>query len=61
MLEVIVFAVVLVLAQMIGGFAMMHIMMTKGFMKRYTKKMAKMMEEIQEEMLDEYLDKNGDA
>lgn len=58
MMEVIVFAVVLVVSQVLAGFAVMHIMMSKGFMKYYTKKMMKMMEEIQEEMLDEYLDKD---
>lgn len=61
MLEVIVFAVVLVAAQMLGGFAMMHIMFSRGFMKYYTKKMTKMVEEIQEEMMEEHFKKDEEA
>lgn len=50
MLEVIVFAVVLVVAQAITGFVVMHIMFSKGFMKYYMKKVMDIMEYSQEEM-----------
>lgn len=55
MLEVIVFAVVLVVAQMLAGFAMMHIMFSKGFMKYYSKKMMEIMEGVQEEMEEKFM------
>lgn len=50
MLEVVVFAVVLVVSQVLAGFAIMHIMFSKGFIKYYSKKMMTVMEDIQEEM-----------
>lgn len=50
MLEVIVFAVVLVAAQIIGGFAIMSLMMNEKFIKHYTKKMFKVMVDLNEEL-----------
>ena len=52
MLEVIVFAVVLVAAQIVGGFVIMNLMMSEKFMKYYTKKMMKLMKDLEEDLDD---------
>lgn len=52
MLEIIVFAVVLVAAQIIGGFVIMNLMMSEKFLKYYTKKMIKLMKDFNEEFDD---------
>lgn len=56
MLEIIVFAVVLVAAQVLAGFAVMHIMFSKGFMKYYMKKVMEIMEYSQEEMEKKFME-----
>lgn len=43
MLDMIVFAVIFVAVQMIGGFIMMNLIMSEPFMKMYFKKMIKLM------------------
>jgi hypothetical protein len=53
MLEMIIFAVTFVVAQMLGGFIAMELMMSKGFMKRYYKKVMKMAIDITQELEDE--------
>lgn len=50
MLELIVFALVLVAAQTVGGFVMLSIMFSDKFAKYYAKKMVRMTNVIQEEM-----------
>ena len=56
MLEMIVFAVTLVIAQTVSGFIMTHVMMkkfmSKDFIKKYTKMGVEVAEEIAEEMED---------
>ena len=56
MLEMIIFAVVLVIAQCVGGYIMMKFMvkqfMTKEFIKNYSKIGIEVAKEIQEEMED---------
>lgn len=58
MLEMIVFAVTLVVAQLVGGYIMYKIMMHQLMNKEYLKKMSKMTYEVamelQEEMEDEF-------
>lgn len=58
MLEIIVFAVTLVVAQLVGGFIMYEIMMARimnaDYLKKMYKKMFKVMEELNEEMEDEF-------
>lgn len=49
MLEVIVFALVLVAAQMLAGFLMLRIMFSDKFVSYYAKKTMKMTQKIQEE------------
>lgn len=56
MLEMVVFALVLVGAQIVGGFIMMSIMMSKPFMKYFMKYYMKLVKELTnyyEELLDE--------
>jgi hypothetical protein len=50
MLELIVFALVLVAAQTVGGFVMLSIIFSDKFAKYYAKKMVRMTNVIQEEM-----------
>lgn len=52
MLEVIVFAVVLVFAQIVGEFIMMGLIMSEPFMKYYTKKIIKTMKDMEKTMFD---------
>ena len=56
MLEMIIFAVVLVIAQMIGGYVMMQIMMkqymNKEFIMKYSKIAMEAAKELTEEMED---------
>ena len=52
MLEIIVFAVALVAAQIIGGFAMLALMMNEKFIKYYTKKMIKLMKNLEKDLED---------
>ena len=58
MLEMVVFAVTLVVAQCVGGYIMYKIMMHQLMNKEYLKKMSKMTYEvameIQEEMEDDF-------
>lgn len=53
MLNVIVFAVTLVVAQCIGGYIMYKIMMHKLMDKNYLKKTTKMMYEVAQELTEE--------
>lgn len=50
MLEVIVFAVTLVAAQIVGGFITMKLVMNKRFLKKYTKAVYEMSMELVNEM-----------
>lgn len=50
MLEIIVFALVLVAAQTTAGFVMLGIMFSDKFVKYYAKKAMKMTQTLQEEM-----------
>lgn len=58
MLEMIVFAITLVVAQLVGGYIMYKIMMKQLMNKEYLKKMSKMTYEVamelQEEMEDNF-------
>lgn len=58
MLEIIVFAVTLVFAQLLGGLIVMGIsmkwFMSKKFIKKYTKMALEVGEEIQDEMEDDF-------
>ena len=53
MLEVIVFAVTLVFAQIVGGFIMYEIMMARIMNKEYLKKISKQMLEVSMEIANE--------
>jgi len=56
MLEVIVFALVLVGAQMVGGLILMSVLMSEKFLKHYSKKVLKTMknmEQFYEELAEE--------
>lgn len=50
MLEIIVFAVALVVAQVTAGIIMMKLMLNKGFLKKYSKLVMEISNEIVEEM-----------
>ena len=50
MLELIVFALVLVTAQVVAGFVMLGIMFSDKFVKYYAKKAMKMAQTLTEEM-----------
>lgn len=52
MLEMIVFAVTLVAAQILGYFIMMKVVFSKGFLKKYSKKYMELVEELTEEMFE---------
>lgn len=58
MLEMVVFALVLVISQFVGGYIMMkvimHQFMNKDFIKKYAKMGIEASMEIQEEMEDEF-------
>ena len=58
MLEMIIFAVVLVIAQTAAGLIMMSVVMkkymSKEFIKKYSKMAMEVAEEIQDEMEDEF-------
>ena len=56
MLEMIVFAVVLVIAQMIGGYIMMEIMMKRFMSAKFIKKYSKMAMGVAEELSNEMED-----
>lgn len=49
MLEIIVFAVVFVAAQVLAGFVIMNIVMSEKFIKYYTKMMFKVMSDLEKE------------
>jgi uncharacterized membrane protein YciS (DUF1049 family) len=53
MLEMIIFAVTFVVAQVLAGFVMMELILSKGYMKRYFKKIMKMSIDIAQELEDE--------
>jgi hypothetical protein len=48
MLELIVFALVLVVAQMVGGILLMTILLSEKFIKYYTKKFVKTMKGLED-------------
>lgn len=50
MLEVVVFGVAVVVAQIVAGFAMLKLFTSKAFLKRYTKKYFKLIAELEEEI-----------
>lgn len=50
MMEVIVFAITLVVAQILGGFIMMKLFMNPKFIKKFMKDYFKLIEELSEEM-----------
>ena len=50
MLEIVLFAMALVVSQIIGGLIIMDLMMSEKFVKRYTKKMMKIMKEVEDDM-----------
>lgn len=58
MLEMIVFAITLVVAQLVGGFVMYEIMMARfmnpKYLKKMSKKIIKVSNELVEEMEDEF-------
>ena len=54
MLEVVVFAVVLVLAQLVSGFIIMGLFLNEKFIKYYMKKMAKLMKGLEEDLEEIY-------
>ena len=56
MLEVIVFAITLVVAQLVGGYIMYKIMMHQIMNKNYLKKMTKMTYEVAMELQEEMED-----
>lgn len=53
MLEVIVFAITLVVAQLVGGFIMYEIMMARFMNVKYLKKMSKKIIEVSNELVEE--------
>ena len=52
MLDMILFAVIFVAVQMIGGFIMMNLIMSGPFMKMYMKKMFKLMKSLEDDIED---------
>lgn len=48
MMEMIVFAITLVVAQTVAGFVVMRLVMTKAFFMKYFKMSMELMKEIQE-------------
>ena len=56
MLEIIVFAVTLVFAQLVGGFIMYEIMMARVMSPKYLKKMSKKVLEVSMELAKEMED-----
>lgn len=56
MLEIIVFAVTLVVAQLVGGFIMYEIMMARFMNKNYLKKMSKKVYDVSMELVKEMED-----
>lgn len=53
MLEVVVFGIVVVVAQIVAGFAMLKLFTSKAFLKRYTKKYMNLIAELEEDMAEE--------
>lgn len=53
MLEVIVFAITLVVAQLVGGFIMYEIMMARFMNVKYLKKMSKKIIDVSNELVEE--------
>lgn len=56
MLEIIVFAVTLVFAQLVGGFIMYEIMMARFMSPKYLKKMSKKIIDVSNELVKEMED-----
>lgn len=52
MLEMVVFAITLVVAQSLAGLIIMKVFMNKRFIKKYAKMTAKVAKEIEDEMWD---------
>ena len=50
MLEMIVFAITLVVVQILGYFIIMEIVLSKGFIKKFAKKYMNLVDELTEEM-----------
>ena len=54
MLEVIVFAIVLVISQMVAGLIFMELFMSEKFIKHWVRRYIKLINKVQDELMKDY-------